>query len=699
MFRTPFILSALCTLAAAPTLEAQLTHVIPNGCATAEGSGSSSYPWNRTTGEIRCMYVYDSTHFTDIGINYPILIKGLKGRANGSLTATWTGGQYNGATIEMGTAVYDWMVASVTFDANYGADRTMVFDGTAPAVVKPSPIIGGAIPQPEFYAETVFQNNFLYDPSSGNDLVVDFVMPTGSWAGGTSYSIDLAYTATATPPANGCRFWNLTASSPTAANASPQLHSAHVVELNYTPAKGLYPNFTADQTVGPEGMTVNFKDTSYTSDPGGILVRTWTFGDGNTGSGAKPSNAYTCGVFDVGLTVVDATGSKSITKTGYISAGIVEADFTASATTGFAPLSVTFTNTSVGTNASSRFLWNFGDGGTSNAENPTHVYTVNGTYDVSLTCGSKCSKNNKTVTGLIEVGVGKLETGFLGGNGLSAPGCGNLFDVKIKNPQGLSIVSVDMSFWTVGAFDIEIWVTPGTYIGNDNLPNKWVQVAAGTGTAAAGGYGSRTHVNTDDFFLPPGDYGMYIISSNGVAYTNGNGTNQNFGNADLELALGTGKNLKFSCSMFNPRIWNGAIFYQQDNSAANGPIGYGCVGSSTVAPTMSLSAKPVLGTAGSIDIAGMTTTSGPGWLFIGMADPVGFDLTPIGMTDCLLSANPILVTLPIANNAGSASIPVVIPNTPSFAGVYIGLQAANVDAGANALGVAATAGHAVRLGN
>jgi len=691
------MLGAISALALAPALDAQVTHVIPNGTATAEGSGSSSYPWNRTRGEIRVMYVYDSTHFTDVGISYPILINGLKGRANGSLTATWTGGNYNGMTIDMGTAVYDWMVASVTFDANYGADRTQVFNGNA--TVKPSPIIGGAIPQPEFYAEAPFSTSFLYDPSSGNDLVVDFVIPTGSWVGGTSYSNDLCYGTAATPPAVGCRFWNLTASSPTAANASPQLHSSHVIELDYAPAKGLYPNFTADTTVGPEGMTVNFKDTSYSSDPGGIIAQSWTFGDGGTGAGPTPSHTYTCGVFDVSITVIDATASKSLTKTAFITAGQVSAAGSADATTGFAPLTVNFTNESVGTGATSKFLWEFGDGGTSSSENPMHVYAANGKYDVSLTVKSACDSDKVTYTGLIEVGVGKLETTFAGGNGLSAAGSGNLFDVNIKNPQGLRISSIDMSFWTAGVNDVEIWVTPGTYIGNDNLPAKWVQVSAGNATATAGGYGSRTHVDTDDFFLPPGKYGMYIISSAGVAYTNGNGTNQNYGNADLELSLGTGKGTKFAGSMFNPRVWNGAIFYNQDNSAAHGAIGWGCPGSSGTAPTLDLSAEPVLGTSTSIEIAGMTTTSGPGWLFIGMADPTGVDLTALGMTDCLLSANPIIITQGITNAGGSTSMPVPIPNVPSFAGVFIGLQAANVDAGANALGVAATAGLAVRMGN
>ena len=64
---------------------------------------------------------------------------------------------------------------------------------------------------------------------------------------------------------------------------------------------------------------------------------------------------------------------------------------------------------------------------------------------------------------------------------------------------------------------------------------------------------------------------MYVVSSAGAAYTNGNGTNQNFGNADLALALGGGKGVKFSGSVFNPRIWNGAIYYQQDDMAAAGP--------------------------------------------------------------------------------------------------------------------------------
>lgn len=59
-------------------------------------------------------------------------------------------------------------------------------------------------------------------------------------------------------------------------------------------------------------------------------------------------------------------------------------DFSASVTSGNAPLSVTFTDLSSPTTPSS-WAWTFGDGGTSAAQNPTYVYAAAGTYNVSLT--------------------------------------------------------------------------------------------------------------------------------------------------------------------------------------------------------------------------------------------------------------------------------------------------------------------------
>ncbi len=64
------------------------------------------------------------------------------------------------------------------------------------------------------------------------------------------------------------------------------------------------------------------------------------------------------------------------------------AGFTGSPTSGTAPLTVQFTSTSRGANA---YAWNFGDGGTSPAQNPRHTYAVPGTYPVYLEARDSCS--------------------------------------------------------------------------------------------------------------------------------------------------------------------------------------------------------------------------------------------------------------------------------------------------------------------
>ena len=58
------------------------------------------------------------------------------------------------------------------------------------------------------------------------------------------------------------------------------------------------------------------------------------------------------------------------------------ANFSAIPSTGTTPLSVSFLDTS--TNTPTSWLWNFGDGNTSIVQSPTHIYSIAGTYTVSL---------------------------------------------------------------------------------------------------------------------------------------------------------------------------------------------------------------------------------------------------------------------------------------------------------------------------
>ncbi len=63
-------------------------------------------------------------------------------------------------------------------------------------------------------------------------------------------------------------------------------------------------------------------------------------------------------------------------------------------TSGTAPLSVKFTNTSSGNVTS--YSWNFGDGGTSTQQSPTHVYSVAGARTITLTVTGPGGSNTKT---------------------------------------------------------------------------------------------------------------------------------------------------------------------------------------------------------------------------------------------------------------------------------------------------------------
>jgi PKD repeat protein len=88
----------------------------------------------------------------------------------------------------------------------------------------------------------------------------------------------------------------------------------------------------------------------------------------------------------VSLTVTSATGSDTRTKYDYIVVTVppaLVADFTASPTSGPAALTVSFSDASTG--IVETWSWNFGDGGTSSEENPTHAYNITGSYTVTLT--------------------------------------------------------------------------------------------------------------------------------------------------------------------------------------------------------------------------------------------------------------------------------------------------------------------------
>ena len=149
--------------------------------------------------------------------------------------------------------------------------------------------------------------------------------------------------------------------------------------------------FTSTPNVGEAPFTVSF-DASGSSDSDGYITSyQWTFGDGESGSGASTSHTYDdSGTHEVWLMVADNNGATdTATTTIQATASNVPpvASFSASPTSGEAPLEVSF-NASASHDSDGSivsYVWVFGDGENGSGATATHTYSAVGTYSAQLT--------------------------------------------------------------------------------------------------------------------------------------------------------------------------------------------------------------------------------------------------------------------------------------------------------------------------
>jgi len=163
----------------------------------------------------------------------------------------------------------------------------------------------------------------------------------------------------------------------TPAGCIDSLTKVAYINVNSTPVA----NFPAPS--GCSGTTLSFTDNS-TISSGTITSWDWDFGNGNSSTLQNSSSLYTSsGTYSATLIVISALGcADTLLQTITIdSKPIVK--FGGDTLLGCAPLVVNFVDSSI-TAAGSTYFWNFGDGGISVLQNPTHTYLVSGMYSIKL---------------------------------------------------------------------------------------------------------------------------------------------------------------------------------------------------------------------------------------------------------------------------------------------------------------------------
>jgi len=157
--------------------------------------------------------------------------------------------------------------------------------------------------------------------------------------------------------------------------------------------------------IDTEGQAIAL-DGSGSNDPdGNIALYEWDIDNDGTynysSSSSTQRHAYSQqGTYTIRLRVTDDLGaSASATTTATISDTLPTADFTGSPTSGPAPLTVNFSNSSTGYDQPLTYAWDFDNSGTTHSTdlNPSALYTGQGIYSVKLTVTDSDGSTNTLI--------------------------------------------------------------------------------------------------------------------------------------------------------------------------------------------------------------------------------------------------------------------------------------------------------------
>ncbi len=401
---------------------------------SSPSAGTSNTTWfwdfgdgNQST-EQNPLYVYTTSGANTVTLKitndkgcYSVLTKPDYIRINGGVTSRFTNSQaasckppfsinFNATSVGSGTLSYLW---------DFG-------DGTTSAIKSPSHVyttIGNytvslITTNSSGCSDTLIKTGLI----NTQDINTSFTVPNNICI---KEPIVFQNTSTPSPVSSIWKFGDGTSSTDTTPAKTYATSGTYNVTLSNTYAY-CTDSVTKPVTIAPSPVAkfssdkvfkcqppfdVNFQDLSSNA-----VSWQWDFGDGATSTLQNPSHTYNdFGYYPVKLIATNASGcSDTLQKDSLIQIVKPVIKILKLPASGCLPFTINPVPDITTQDAITSYAWDFGDGGTSTAQNPTHTYTSQGTYTVTLTI--------TTSTGCTEVYTlpGAVKTGTIPNTNFSA---------------------------------------------------------------------------------------------------------------------------------------------------------------------------------------------------------------------------------------------------------------------------------------
>jgi PKD repeat protein len=223
--------------------------------------------------------------------------------------------------------------------------------------------------------------------------------------------------------------------------------------------------------------------TATTSGGVGASSFTWSFGDGSSSTANPATHTYTSGSFRVTVTATDSDGVRATSSQTVIVAAALDASFTYGPTSPQLGQSVSFAGSASGGSSPYGYSWSFGDGSIGTGLQVAHIFTIDGTYQVTLTVTDSQGKTATTIEPLV-IGTAPLQDGFTYSPGSPQPGDTINFTGSARggtppysyswnfgNGASTEGASAMYSYGTAGSYTVTLTVTDSTNRSNNASQN------------------------------------------------------------------------------------------------------------------------------------------------------------------------------------------------------------------------------------